>query len=783
MTASRRRRVLRARIAIAVVAATLVGQGQADANHSTCDNGAGGTCPALSVDLVAGPQVPFTDAVSGLTFRMSQPNHASPALDVTYLVPRGWKFTTASIRPAEANAARTVAAEQSTNSFVYTNLTAVGPAVTVTIPASGQIDLRLTATISNTEEGRESFMGFAAEGANVIAPSDAFAVKHTQARGPDGALLPGQRVGGTFSLGGLAPGSTTFTAKYRTTGGTARFRDRTIEILGLAATRCDSSDDGIYTGGVDQHTDGQPEDVGKAEILAGGVGMSARITPDPIDGQPATIEFGYRLAEPPPREAQLRRPSLTFLGWDGTTARLCLYLYANRAVLDAGGFPRYPPQQPREHMIPVELTKLTGDLDFGWSIHFDLTTVYNDPPLVQKQISVTQLLFYIESLTGGTWNTNRLTGARESINFSRTPSTPGRYEFRGIFRGCRDGIRLFGYDPPNGAQADRRVLIDDPLDFSVLCRTPETVAVTRSVFVDITPPPTSYRHRAARMTGPATLGLPAGYGLVRDATSVDLSWRQPAAEPGVSETVKAYALAIAVPGDEENMHFEYVVTDPADPSFDPRRPCGAEGTSASCTLTLEFPLFTTGEKMLTADGKYDVALVTVFADGHRTDGRCDDGTGPGRQCDPAERDFTIAGQGVSTWQFLIRSDPWPHAFVDRQLLVRSGTAGRATEAPNHLLLVDYRRHRAEFTFWNPLSRAESFFRASMLVQGDDDLGTGIVETDSGEIVSSAPAWRLLAQTDLVQATGFFTIYETNRISVLSERPTPNPVFFQGLKLP
>jgi hypothetical protein len=112
----------------------------------------------------------------------------------------------------------TVATLESTTSSSWTDLTTVGPAVTVTVPASGNVLVTLSATASPSVAAG---MGFQISGCSNVSP------------GNGNQLI---LAGGTLSqdswtgfVSGLNPGSCTFTAKYISrNGGTSLFSSRRI---------------------------------------------------------------------------------------------------------------------------------------------------------------------------------------------------------------------------------------------------------------------------------------------------------------------------------------------------------------------------------------------------------------------------------------------------------------------------------------------------------------------------------------------------------------------------
>ena len=121
-------------------------------------------------------------------------------------------------------ASNSVLTSQTTTSTSFTNLTTVGPEVTVEVKKSGVLlilwaDEQYVSTTNNT------YSSIALSGANTLSASD------TQSLINGTTALFGA---GTFLLlTGLNQGSTTVTMKYRTTGGTATFRNRRMAVLAL----------------------------------------------------------------------------------------------------------------------------------------------------------------------------------------------------------------------------------------------------------------------------------------------------------------------------------------------------------------------------------------------------------------------------------------------------------------------------------------------------------------------------------------------------------------------
>lgn len=122
-----------------------------------------------------------------------------------------------------ATASDAVATRESTASGSFVDLTTAGPAVTVTIGASGKAKVSVTAQIEATSTANGGAMGFVASGANTIAAD----YNRSLLSQPQGNYV---QATATFWLSGLAAGSTTFTAKYAAQSGTAYFRARVIAV-------------------------------------------------------------------------------------------------------------------------------------------------------------------------------------------------------------------------------------------------------------------------------------------------------------------------------------------------------------------------------------------------------------------------------------------------------------------------------------------------------------------------------------------------------------------------
>lgn len=127
-----------------------------------------------------------------------------------------WRWFT---RPTTA----TVATGQSTSSTTYVDLATVGPAVT--LETGDAVKLTLTASLTVNTGSQIAVMAFAISGATTVAAADA---QSLQNQAPTALVGPAIFCSVTFLITGLTPGTNTFTAKYRVTGGNGTFTFRSI---------------------------------------------------------------------------------------------------------------------------------------------------------------------------------------------------------------------------------------------------------------------------------------------------------------------------------------------------------------------------------------------------------------------------------------------------------------------------------------------------------------------------------------------------------------------------
>lgn len=631
---SRRRLTRIAGIALAAIVAL---PGIAVADHT--DNCPDGRNPCTDFDpqlQVSGPENSFTDVPNGLTLRWGQQDHQRPVIDVTWYIPRGWKFAPNLVGPG-------IVAEEE-------NGKAVG-------------DEAETCTELYRDENNHS--------------NDAAAFLSTPSGAPS------------------------------------------------------------------------------AENLFGGVGMTGRINANRV------VRFGY-VAGSRGSASTSQDPSIAFLDWDGDTqtARMCMYLYANDPILDhfdnfPGGFVGMPDdddfESSRQHIVPVTLQRITDEEDplfdeFGWSIHWDLTSVFSDPFLRSHEISINEQLFQLPSISPGNFNVDDF-GNPSGVVFSRSPSTPGNYTIRADFRTCENGM------VPADAESDTGCLLDELSD-----------PVTRLQNFTLTPPPDQIRHEFARITGPQTPSMcfdPDGtlcpLGLELNTDNFDVTWEPPPTAPDVE--VLGYALVLGEPQSQKSRVFRRIVTHEDfsdDEGFDPdacseveippEEEDGEPTFNTVCSTNFSFPQTSTdGSTILTGSGKYHVALVTIYTSGHRTDGLCDGGptdAGQGVACDFNEKPIAIQEPGISEWQVLIRPERWL-AFVEPY---DDNVFEPSDRIWNRLLLVSFGRQEGEMIIWRNTDSVISFRQRSMLILGSDT-GGGLIQMQSPSLAGSTSNWEISAVWD------------------------------------
>lgn len=403
-----------------------------------------------------------------------------------------------------------------------------------------------------------------------------------------------------------------------------------------------------------------------------------------------------------------------FLNWNGVdTATVCVHLAtSNTNIL----------RRDREFLFPITLTRLP---DGSWRTFYDFTSLVNRDSFEQKDMKITHFTFALLGTTMGNWNTHPVTGQRAQVEFSLTPISPVSVPFSATFTTC----------PPAPAAGDTCASNKGP--------------VTRTDTILISAAPGF--HLISSITSPAN------FGIVRGTNVVKVEWSPPAGP----EDVKGYVVSTSAPFefDASKIHHAYLLSTDA---------CSTE----PCSLTLTFPLTTIGGSQLAANGKYETRIVTVYADGHRSDGRCDDGTAFGTpNC------VAFTPPGYASTQYLLRTKSWPLVYRD------DGTRDNFGVVMRNVLLVDFSTGEIEFVAWQTNNRVTKGFGGSGPgIAGNNDRGGSITFYGTGGIFDG------LAGTSATQpgAIGLVTLFNYNFIGGGCSPPmgcgstTPHRVFqFNG----
>lgn len=125
-------------------------------------------------------------------------------------------------RPLETAA---ISTSQTTTSVTYADLGTIGPSVTITTGPAAIV--WCSSFLQNNTSGASSHVSFDVTGATAIAASDVEAIRFNAS-----AVNDFMRAGITSKVV-LTPGSNTFTMKYRVSGGTGTFANRSITVMSL----------------------------------------------------------------------------------------------------------------------------------------------------------------------------------------------------------------------------------------------------------------------------------------------------------------------------------------------------------------------------------------------------------------------------------------------------------------------------------------------------------------------------------------------------------------------
>lgn len=126
--------------------------------------------------------------------------------------------------PTANSSVTTVVTSQTTASTSYTDLSTVGPTVTVTVGSSGKVLVTMNCELF-TSGVNNAYASILISGATTQAATDDQAIQNGT-----GADCAG---GQSFLLSGLSTGSTTFKMQYRVSAGTGTFARRRVSVLVL----------------------------------------------------------------------------------------------------------------------------------------------------------------------------------------------------------------------------------------------------------------------------------------------------------------------------------------------------------------------------------------------------------------------------------------------------------------------------------------------------------------------------------------------------------------------
>jgi hypothetical protein len=517
------------------------------------------------------------------------------------------------------------------------------------------------------------------------------------------------------------------------------------------------------------------------------------------------------------------RDNASFISWDGTTAKMCLNFYSGGSTgldgisSDPFGFIPSDAAGLSDLLFPATLKKLDATSAYGWQMDIDATSFYKNPAAAEYDAEITIMRLTINDQSGGNWNRDQ-NGRLARVLFSRSPLTAGARPVAGTFTGCSQGVDA------STASA---------------CKNGATTLVTKTSSIVINDPAETHGlHQFGRISGfgvPSGSGTAAlltpGYTLVRGSSKVNVQWQAPAVTP--DDTIRGYVIAIAVPGDKASEVFVYKITQPfeVDANNNPvldgtGNPIPVAGSDASacdgtgkCSAQLSFPMTGIGGHVLDGNNKYDVALVTIYADGHRSDGkidphdattgaaicpggaeavRCGDGdtnTGAAFRVDPTGDSY--AGDrtpGTSIASLFVASKSWGGAFVETDSFNFTGKGGTYT-APKFLLLTNLATKEGQFVDYRPAvgAPAKVYYGASNTsvspdgVNGELSFGnlnltggrqtfqfSGCVSPDLG-----CPSWDAGSNTDgpdFHEAAGVFMLFDPKNVGVNPGAITvpPNP---------
>jgi hypothetical protein len=281
-----------------------------------------------------------------------------------------------------------------------------------------------------------------------------------------------------------------------------------------------------------------------------------------------------------------------------------------------------------------------------WRLVFDLSSWVTDEFRQRLNTSIIEFRPTLNAVSSASWNDSR-------VPISVSPASAGTYIVGGVFTTC-------------------------PADGSYGSCASSAAPVTVQVPVNIALAGTG-SHPIADLISPLPFSVHTGTNELR------LEW----VESLGAEPPSGYVIALARPGQTDEKLIYRARTMSGDAGY----PCDT-GTHI-CSVQLRFPLAVPGGWTLPVDGKYSVSVTTVFADGHRSDGRCDTGTPAGTKTSCSA--VMTHGPGFTHAEFLMRRAYWPLRFEDTETFDRRPDNGVLS---HDVVLANAASGAVEYIVWN-----------------------------------------------------------------------------------
>jgi microcystin-dependent protein len=224
---------------VKIIKASLGGTVEPSTVAHAASHAAGGSDPVLLKqsqisDFIftneAARDAAITSPVEGMTCYLTSPTVPSATGELVNL-PTGVKtIYNGSVWVCVTEIGTIQTANGSTTSTSYTGtLSSGGTNISVTLVTGSSVLIWSSANASCSSAGNSFSMSIAISGAGSFAASDAYRI---WGDAPVGNYY--MTVGSSFVIGGLTPGTNTFTANYKTSTNTAYFRDRRLVVKGIA---------------------------------------------------------------------------------------------------------------------------------------------------------------------------------------------------------------------------------------------------------------------------------------------------------------------------------------------------------------------------------------------------------------------------------------------------------------------------------------------------------------------------------------------------------------------